>query len=181
MIVKDSGLITITKVATSNNLRFSKIYISFIGNTKKPNALVDLMNENISEYRYNLGKALKLKYIPEIRFYYDSTFEEMENILEADCPASGGFWVIFAWNDFINTFASDMSVTFADNGTFTSVGFIGLGEEGGGTWVLDGSTLTLTVDGEVNAATVSGYTITFELIDEAEDNCTELVLSSLGG
>ena len=70
--VEGSGLVTITKVKTSHNLRFSKIYISFIGNTIDNAELLDSMNQNISEYRYHMGKTLKLKYIPEIKFYYDN-------------------------------------------------------------------------------------------------------------
>ena len=80
ILLKDSGLITITKVKTSNNLRFSKIYISFIGNKIEPPELVNQMNRNINEYRYHLGKTLKLKYIPEIKFYHDNTLEEVEKI-----------------------------------------------------------------------------------------------------
>ena len=80
ILLKDSGLITITKVNTSNNLRFSKIYISFIGNKIEPPELVNQMNRNINEYRYHLGKTLKLKYIPEIKFYHDNTLEEVEKI-----------------------------------------------------------------------------------------------------
>ena len=79
-MLKKSGLITITEVKTSNNLRFSKIYISFIGNKIDPSELVIQMNRNIKEYRYQLGKTLKLKYIPEIKFYHDNTLEEVEKI-----------------------------------------------------------------------------------------------------
>ena len=79
-MLKKSGLITITEVKTSNNLRFSKIYISFIGNEIDPSELVIQMNRNINEYRYHLGKTLKLKYIPEIKFYHDNTLEEVEKI-----------------------------------------------------------------------------------------------------
>ena len=79
-MLKKSGLTTITEVKTSNNLRFSKIYISFIGNEIDPSELVIQMNQNIKEYRYHLGKTLKLKYIPEIKFYHDNTLEEVEKI-----------------------------------------------------------------------------------------------------
>jgi len=78
--VEGSGLVTITNVKTSHNLRFSKIYISFIGNTIEVTELVNTMNHNINEYRYHMGKTLKLKYIPEIKFYHDNTLEEMEKI-----------------------------------------------------------------------------------------------------
>ncbi len=80
IIISNSGLITITKVKTSDNLRFSKIYLSFIGNKTEITDLVDSMNSNINEYRYHLGKELELKYVPKIKFYHDNTYEEMENI-----------------------------------------------------------------------------------------------------
>ena len=80
VIVDDGGLITITKVKTSDNLRFSKIYLSFIDNKIEINNLIDRMNLNIKEYRYHLGRKLQMKYVPQIKFYHDNTFEEMEYI-----------------------------------------------------------------------------------------------------
>lgn len=80
VIVDGGGLITITKVKTSDNLRFSKIYLSFIHNEIEVNDLIDLMNSNIKEYRYHLGRNLEMKYVPQIKFYHDNTFEEMEHI-----------------------------------------------------------------------------------------------------
>ena len=80
--IDGSGLITITKVKTSDNLRFSRIYLSFLDNKIEPNQLVDLMNSNIKEYRFHLGKSLHMQYVPQIKFYYDNTFEEIEHIAE---------------------------------------------------------------------------------------------------
>tara|TARA_Y100001970_G_C14095567_1_gene782473 strand:+ start:591 stop:944 length:354 start_codon:yes stop_codon:yes gene_type:complete len=78
--VEGSGLITVTEVKTSQNLRFSKIYISFMNNELDKEEIVLSMNRNIKEYRYHLGKKLQLKYVPQIKFYYDNTYEEMEHI-----------------------------------------------------------------------------------------------------
>ena len=80
VIVQGLGLATITKVKTSQNLRFSRIYLSFMDNALAPDELITLMNRNIKEYRYQLGKELQIKYVPQIKFYYDNTYEEMENI-----------------------------------------------------------------------------------------------------
>ena len=80
VIVQELGLATVTKVKTSQNLRFSKIYLSFIGNTIQPDDLIKLMNQNIKEYRYQLGRELQIKDVPQIKLYYDNTYEEMENI-----------------------------------------------------------------------------------------------------
>ena len=80
VIVQGLGLATVTKVKTSQNLRFSRIYLSFMDNTVEPEELIILMNRKIKEYRYQLGKELQIKYVPQIKFYYDNTFEEMEKI-----------------------------------------------------------------------------------------------------
>ena len=80
VIVQGLGLATVTKVKTSQNLRFSRIYLSFMDNALAPDELITLMNRNIKEYRYQLGKELQIKYVPQIKFYYDNTYEEMENI-----------------------------------------------------------------------------------------------------
>ena len=80
VIVQGLGLATVTKVKTSQNLRFSRIYLSFMGNSIPPEELIILMNRNIKEYRYHLGKDLQIKYVPQIKFYHDHTIEEMEKI-----------------------------------------------------------------------------------------------------
>ena len=80
VIVQGLGLATVTKVKTSQNLRFSRIYLSFMGNSIPPKELIILMNRNIKEYRYHLGKDLQIKYVPQIKFYHDNTLEEMEKI-----------------------------------------------------------------------------------------------------
>ena len=79
-ISPNDGLTTITKVKTTNNLRFSRIYLSFINNQRKPVDIVKEMNYKIKEYRFHLGKTLELKYVPQIKFYHDDTFEQMEYI-----------------------------------------------------------------------------------------------------
>ena len=80
VIVQGLGLATVTKVKTSQNLRFSRIYLSFMGNSIPTEELIILMNRNIKEYRYHLGKDLQIKYVPQIKFYHDNTLEEMEKI-----------------------------------------------------------------------------------------------------
>ena len=42
-----------------------------MGNSLDPEELIVLMNRNIKEYRFHLGKELQLKYVPQIKFYHD--------------------------------------------------------------------------------------------------------------
>ena len=47
-----------------------------MNNQINQDTLVESMNHNIKEYRYQLSKELQIKYVPRIKFYYDNTFEE---------------------------------------------------------------------------------------------------------
>ena len=49
----------------------------FINNTIEGDELVKLINYNIKEYRYHLGKSIEMQYVPQIKFYYDNTYEEI--------------------------------------------------------------------------------------------------------
>ena len=80
VLIKGSGLITITEVKTTDNLRFSKIYLSFINNEIESEKLIKMMNINVREYRYHIGKSLDMQYVPRIKFYHDNSFEEFEHI-----------------------------------------------------------------------------------------------------
>ena len=51
-----------------------------MNNQINQDTLLKSMNHNIKEYRYQLGKELQIKYVPQIKFYYDNTYEEMEHI-----------------------------------------------------------------------------------------------------
>ena len=78
--IPESGLLTVTNVKVTSDLRTAKIYISFLGNKKTTD---DLMNSLIGKkqlIRHFVGLELQLKYIPDLRFYYDDTMEHAEKI-----------------------------------------------------------------------------------------------------
>mgnify|MGYP001345243457 CR=1 FL=1 len=93
---------------------------------------------------------------------------------EANCTGDNR-WVNFGWNPWTNVFPA-MSFTFSDDGTYTGKAF----EDESGTWTLDGSTLTMTYsEGETITATVSGNTLTTEMIDSfiTDVDCAEMVFT----
>ena len=80
VFIQDIGLPTITKVNTSPDLKHSKIFISFINNKREYNVLIDELNNNKKHIRYHLGKELKARYVPEIKFYFDDTYINVTRI-----------------------------------------------------------------------------------------------------
>ena len=78
--IVDAGLITVTNVKVTNDLKIAKIYISFLDNQKPIKELLGTLIDKKSIIRSFVGKELNLKYIPELRFYHDNTMEYADNI-----------------------------------------------------------------------------------------------------
>ena len=64
----------------TEDLKIAKIYLSFLEN-KLP--VEDVLNIFISKHnliRFHLGNKLTLKFIPQVRFYYDDSIEHAQHI-----------------------------------------------------------------------------------------------------
>ena len=80
-IVITNSLITVSKVKLSSDLKIANIYISFFN--QKSEKTENLFKQIISQkksIRYSIGKRLKAKYIPDIRFYIDDEYEQFDKI-----------------------------------------------------------------------------------------------------
>ncbi len=76
------GMVTITSVKLSPDLAVGKVYVSLMGGKTSPEILVKRMNDHQGEYRSVLAKVLRLRKVPELRFFKDDTLEEAEQIEE---------------------------------------------------------------------------------------------------
>lgn len=74
------GLVTISKVIMTPDLRIAKIYVTFLGNKEPVEKCLDRINYRKKHIRYLLAKNLKIKYIPELNFYYDDTLDYADKI-----------------------------------------------------------------------------------------------------
>jgi len=68
------GFITITGAKVSDDLRHAKIYVSIFEDTKKNESLKVLIS-SAKFIRSELGKRLKIKFIPELTFKFDTSIE----------------------------------------------------------------------------------------------------------
>jgi ribosome-binding factor A len=76
----NTGLVTVSKVIMTADLKIAKIYLTFLGNKEPAEKLVDKINFRKKHIRYLLGKQLTLKYTPDIFFFYDDTVEYSDRI-----------------------------------------------------------------------------------------------------
>ncbi len=74
------GLVTISKVIMSPDLKLAKVYLSFLGNTEPINICLERISNKKRHIRYILAKHIVLKYMPDLVFYHDDTIEYSDKI-----------------------------------------------------------------------------------------------------
>ena len=82
--VKDprvSGMISVTAVDTTPDLRYSKIYISVLDKTDCEQVLKGLKSA-AGFLRRELGRTLQLRYTPELTFVRDDSIDKGAHILD---------------------------------------------------------------------------------------------------
>lgn len=79
--VSQVGMVSITRVDTTGDLRYSRIYISVLDKSKEKDVLKGLKSA-AGFLRRELGRALQLRYTPELQFIADDSILEGAHILE---------------------------------------------------------------------------------------------------
>ncbi|MBA1275275.1 30S ribosome-binding factor RbfA [Stutzerimonas azotifigens] len=70
------GLITVTAVDVSRDLSHAQIFITVMGKDDDAEAVkesVKILNEASGFLRMQLGKSMKVRTIPQLRFHYDAS------------------------------------------------------------------------------------------------------------
>lgn len=76
------GLVTVTRVRISKDLKNAKIYLSFIGNKEPSEACLEKVKNRKKQIRMHLGSKVHLRFVPELDFYFDDTVEYASRIEE---------------------------------------------------------------------------------------------------
>lgn len=72
-------LITVTEVRISPDLAIAKIFLSVFP-TEKSEMVLQFVSEKQKSIRFELGKKVKLRIVPELQFFIDGTMEELAKI-----------------------------------------------------------------------------------------------------
>ena len=74
------GLITVTDVHMSPDLRIAKIYVSIMGNGELRERTLKLLEDKKAEIRSFVAGHVRLRYAPTVQFYLDETLDRVERI-----------------------------------------------------------------------------------------------------
>jgi ribosome-binding factor A len=73
------GMVTVTNVKVSPDLRHTKIYLS-VYNKEKRNHVLEKVNEIKGLIRSQLAGRIQMRFVPELDFYIDDTLDYVEKI-----------------------------------------------------------------------------------------------------
>lgn len=73
------GLITVTNVKVSPDIRHARIYISVYDKEKRP-IVLEKMNEHKGVIRSQLASKMTTRFVPELEFFIDDTLDYVEKM-----------------------------------------------------------------------------------------------------
>ena len=79
--VSQVGMVSITRVDTTGDLRYARVYVSVLNKDLEKDALKGLKSA-AGFLRRELGRALQLRYTPELQFIADDSIQHGAHILE---------------------------------------------------------------------------------------------------
>lgn len=76
--VKDPrvGFVSVMEVRMSPDLRYANVYVSLYGSEKERKGSLAGLRSSTGWVRREIGKRLRLRHTPELRFYADTTLED---------------------------------------------------------------------------------------------------------
>jgi len=74
------GFVTVTQVALSADLRNAKVYVSILGSDEEKSVSMHILEGATSFIQSELGSRIRLRYLPLVRFYLDTSLDYSEHI-----------------------------------------------------------------------------------------------------
>lgn len=76
----NAGLLTVTGVRMSRDLSIANIYVSCLGSPEDREPNLKFLKRNNRQVRRALGQRVPMKFVPEVRFFIDTTADAVQRI-----------------------------------------------------------------------------------------------------
>jgi ribosome-binding factor A len=70
------GMVSISGVVVSRDLAHARVYVSVLGKHEAVDESIRVLNNAAGFLRHKLGRRMRLRVVPQLRFYFDSSLEE---------------------------------------------------------------------------------------------------------
>ena len=69
------GLVTFTRVSLTDDLRYAKVYYSYLGSDEGKEQVAAYLEQENKRIRQQVGRNLRVRHIPELTFVFDPSIE----------------------------------------------------------------------------------------------------------
>lgn len=76
------GVVSITDVEVSHDNSFAKIFYSVFGSDEQKKKSNEVIEQSVSKVRYEVGRRIRLRLTPELRFIPDDSIERGARVTE---------------------------------------------------------------------------------------------------
>ena len=76
------GVVSIVDVEVSHDNSYAKVKYSVLGSPEQVEKDKEIIEKSTPKIRYNVGKQLRLRLTPELRFVYTNGLEESSKVME---------------------------------------------------------------------------------------------------
>lgn len=76
------GVVSIVDVEVSHDNSFAKVIYSVLGSEEQIEKTKVVIEKSTAKIRYNVGKVLRLRLTPELRFVYTNGLEESSRVVD---------------------------------------------------------------------------------------------------
>ncbi len=83
--IKDTriaGVISITDIEISHDNSYAKVYFSVFASDEAKKLTIQALEDNKSKIRYEVGKRIRLRHTPDLRFIPDDSLERGTKVTE---------------------------------------------------------------------------------------------------
>jgi len=92
--VRELGLpsVSVSDVEVTRDMAHAKVFVTALQPERADEAVKGL-KDAAKQIRYELGRSMKLRHVPELHFHYDASFdrgERIDQLLQANPPANAG-------------------------------------------------------------------------------------------
>jgi len=74
------GFVTISQVKVSRDLKYARVYVSIVKRDVTKERVEDFFSKEAKHIRGILGSKITTRSVPDLKFFYDETYEEVEKL-----------------------------------------------------------------------------------------------------
>lgn len=80
--VKTPAMVSVLDVEVSHDNSYAKVYYSIFGGDEQKQKTIEIVEKNTPKIRYEVGKRIRLRLTPELRFIYDDSIDRGSRVNE---------------------------------------------------------------------------------------------------